>query len=52
MITKYVTDLLPSGELKTVGPTEYPALNWKVAAKDGPELRALVFLGRGPPPPS
>jgi len=44
VVTKYVIDLLPSGELKTVGPTEYPNLRWQDAAKDGPEPTSLALF--------
>jgi len=51
VVTKYVIDLLPSGELKTVGPTEYPNLRWQDAAKDGPEPPSLALFGPNNPLP-
>ena len=34
MFTKYEIEISKSGELKSLGPTEYPELQWSAAAKD------------------
>ena len=45
VFTKYVIDIGPSREMKVIGPTEYPDLNWKDAARDGPEPPSLGLFG-------
>ena len=37
VFTKYMIDMLPSGELKASAPLEYPTVGWREAAKDGPQ---------------
>lgn len=49
VITKYVIDILPTGELKTIGPIEYPEVNWRDAAKDGPTPQSLAIFPNGDP---
>jgi hypothetical protein len=45
VFTKYVIDILPSGEMKVSGPLEYPDVDWRDAAKDGPESPSLCLFG-------
>ena len=45
MFTKYVIDILPSGEMKVSGPLEYPDIRWQEAAKDGPLPLNLDIFG-------
>jgi len=43
--TTYLIEIAKSGELGSVGPTEYPGLSWSVAAKDGPAPSDLGIFG-------
>jgi hypothetical protein len=45
VFTKYIVDIEPSREMKVVGPTEYPDLQWSAAAKDGPKPQSLSLFG-------
>ncbi len=45
VFTKYVIDILPSGEMKVSGPLECPDVQWRDAAKDGPELLSPCLFG-------
>jgi len=45
VFTKYVIELEKSGELKNLGPTEFPGRQWSDAANDGPEPGSLGLFG-------
>jgi hypothetical protein len=45
VFTKYVIDILPSGEMKVSGPVNYPNLGWREAANDGPTPLSLNIFG-------
>jgi hypothetical protein len=45
VFTKYVVEIAKSGELSSVGPTEYPERQWPDHAKDGPEPASLSIFG-------
>jgi hypothetical protein len=45
VFTKYVIEIAKSGELRSVGPTEYPGRQWSDAAKDGPAPASLGIFG-------
>ena len=45
VFTKYLIDILPSGEMKVFGPLEYPDIGWQEAAKDGPQPLNLDIFG-------
>jgi hypothetical protein len=45
VFTKYVIEIAKSGELRSVGPTEYPGRQWSEAAKDGPAPASLGIFG-------
>jgi len=45
VFTKYVIELLPSGEMKVSGPLEYPNVGSREAAKDGPQPLSLDLYG-------
>jgi hypothetical protein len=45
VLTKYVVEIAKSGELRSVGPTEYPGRQWSEAAKDGPQPASLGIFG-------
>jgi hypothetical protein len=47
---KYVIEIAKSGEVRRLGPTEYPGLPWKVAAQDGPAPADLGIFGPGVAP--
>jgi hypothetical protein len=49
VFTKYVVDILPSGELKASPPIEYPNIGWRQAARDGPEPLSLSLFGPNDP---
>ena len=51
IFTKYVIEIAKSGEIKSVGPTEYPGRQWSDAAKDGPAPASLSIFGRVAPLP-
>jgi hypothetical protein len=51
VFTKYVIEIVKSGELRSVGPTEYPERQWSDAAKDGPHPASLAIFGRVAPLP-
>jgi hypothetical protein len=50
VFTKYVIEIAKSGEIKNLGPHEYPGLAWSVAAKDGPAPPDLGIFGPRVPP--
>jgi hypothetical protein len=50
VFTKYVIEIAKSGEIRSLGPTEYPGLPWSVAAKDGPAPADLGIFGPRVPP--
>ena len=45
VFTKYVIEIAKSGELRSVGPTEYPGRQQSEAAKDGPAPASLGIFG-------
>jgi len=45
VFTKYVIELGKSGELRNLGPTEFPGRQWSDAAKDGPAPDNLGIFG-------
>jgi hypothetical protein len=50
VFTKYVIEIAKSGEIRSLGPTDYPGLPWSVAAKDGPAPADLGIFGPRVPP--
>jgi len=45
VFTKYVIEIPGSGEVRSLGPTEYPGRQWSDAAKDGPAPADLGIFG-------
>lgn len=45
VFTKYLVKGVGSGKLRSFGPTEYPGVQWSVAAKDGPAPSSLSIYG-------
>lgn len=45
VFTKYVIEITGSGEVGSLGPTEYPERQWSEAAKDGPAPADLGIFG-------
>jgi hypothetical protein len=50
VFTRYVIEIAKSGEIRSLGPTEYPGVSWSVAAKDGPAPSDLGIFGQHVPP--
>lgn len=45
MFTKYTIEIERSGDLRSVGPINYPGREWSEAAKDGPAPTSLRYFG-------
>jgi hypothetical protein len=45
IFTKYVIEIAESGEVRSLGPTEYPGRQWSDAAKDEPAPANLGIFG-------
>jgi len=45
VFTKYVIEITKSGELRNLGPAEFPGREWSDAAKDGPAPANLGMFG-------
>ena len=45
VFTKYAIEFAGTGELKSLGPEEYPGRQWSDAAKDGPQPDSLRIFG-------
>jgi hypothetical protein len=45
VFTKYLIDILPTGEMKVSGPMEFPNIGWREAAGDGPAPLSLAIFG-------
>src|ERR1039458_159184 len=50
VFTRYVIEIAGSGEVRSLGPTEYPGRQWSDAAKDGPAPASLGIFGPGVAP--